>query len=144
VRVGSAPGLGQRERAEDLAAAHGTQPHAALLVGAEPVDRVRTEPDGGLDGDRDRRVGAPELLEAKAEGRQIGPEPADLLGEREAEDAELAEAPDDLERERARAVVLGGGGRDDLGRERADGVAERELVLGQVEVHPPPTATSAR
>ena len=114
-RVGARLGLGQRERADQLAARERRHEAGALLVGAEGEDRER---DGArVHGHRhpDAGVGARELLEHEDVREEVGARPAVLLGDADAHQPELGELAEELFREVVLAVPLGRV-RLDLGR----------------------------
>ena len=122
------PRFRERERADRLALRHRHEPAFLLFSRPVAVERVRREPDGGLERDRDRRVVPRDLLETQTERQEIAPLPADLFGERDAEQPELGHALHDLERELLAFVVAGRRGRDDLLGERPDGRLELPLL----------------
>src|SRR5205085_5085695 len=134
-RVGASTGLREAERPEHLAPAHAREPLPLLLLGPEPRDRPRAEPDRRLQRDRDGGVDARELLDREAERLEVGSLAAVFLRERDAEQAHLAHASHDIERELLALVVLGGVGGHDLEGELPDGGAELLLLRRQVELH---------
>ena len=135
--VGSRLGLGERERADQLAARERRHEARALLLGAEAEQRQR---DGArVDGDRDAdsRVAARELLEHEHVRDEVGPGAAVLLRHADAHQAELGELREDVAREAVLAIPLGRVrldlGPHEVARERLD-----LLLLGrELEVHQP-------
>src|SRR5260370_15981432 len=92
---------------------------------------------GGGDG-KDRRrgrtsVGA--LLDAHEEGAAGAGYPAVLLGERNAEDSVRREERFDVLRILGLLVDLGGARSDPVLDELPDRVPDRDLILGEVEIH---------
>src|SRR6185503_15807360 len=136
-RVAAGTRLGERERAEPLAAHEPRQPAAALVGSAVAHDRTRDDArvHGYTDGERRPRRG--ELLEDKGERDGGRAEAAVMFRHGHPENAEVAELADDLERQCALALAL------------LDPVAEiirprahrrRELAFGVArrKVHPLP------
>ncbi len=131
--VGPAARLGQAERGQPLPRAQVGQPPAALLLGAEPVDRHRAERHPGLQRDRDRGIDPGQFLQGQAEREVVAAHAAVLLGERQAEQAELAHPGHDVVGELAALVVAADDRRDHVAGELGDGVPQvlllrRELV----------------
>ena len=125
--------LGQPEAAERPAGAQVGQPALLLLGRAELVDRVGAEPDAGLQRDRQRLVGAGDLLDGHAQPGQVTAA-AVRLGERDAEQPELAHRLHGLDGERVVAVPRLGV-RFDLGLdELAHDGPQRLVLLGQLRV----------
>ena len=131
--VGSAARLGQAEGGQPLPRAQLGQPPAALLLGAEPVDRHRAERHPGFQRDRDRGIDPGQFLQGQAEREVVAAHAAVLFGERQAEQAELAHPGHDVVGELAALVVAADDRRDHLAGELGDGVPQvlllrRELV----------------
>ena len=128
-------GLGQPERAEDLARRQARHPLLLLLLGPEQVDRLRAERRVRAQRDRHRRVHARELLDRDRVGQRVAAASAVLLRERDAHQPELPELLDDRVRERLRAVqLLRDRSHLPLG-EVAHRAADQLVVVGEIEVH---------
>ena len=127
--------LGQRERADRLAARERRHEPRALLVAAEGEQRQRAGRGVHRDRDADAGVRARELLEHEHVREEVRAGAAVLLGHADAEQPELGELPEQRRRERVRPVPLGrvrgdlGGG--ELARERLD----LALIRRELEVH---------
>ena len=128
-------GLGQPERAEDLARRQLRHPLLLLLLGAEQVDRLRAQRRVRAQRDRHRGVHARELLDRDRVGQRIAPASAVLLRERDAHQPKIAELLDDRVRERLRAVELLRDRSDLLLGEVAHRAADQLVVVGEIEVH---------
>ena len=127
--------LGERERADRLAARERRHEPLPLLVGAERDDRERRGARVHRDSHPHARVGARELLEHEDVRDEVGACSAELLGHADAHQAELAELREELPREAVLPVPVRGVRRDlgvgDLAGERLD----LPLLVGQGEVH---------
>ena len=133
--IGSRLGLGQRERADELAARERRHEARTLLLGPEAQERQgdRARVDGN--GDADAGIAARELLEDEHVGEEVGAGAAVLLRHADAHQPELGELAEDVAREVVLAVPLRRVrldlGADELARERLD-----LLLLGrELEVH---------
>ena len=111
-RVGARAGLGQRERADRLAARERRHEARALLLGAEGEQRQRAGGRVHRDRDADARVGTRELLEREDVREEVRPRPAVLLRHAHAQQAQLGQLREQLAREAVRAVPLRGVRRD--------------------------------
>ena len=135
--VRSRLGLGQRERADQLAARERRHEARALLVGAEAQQRQRHRARVHGDRDADARVAARELLDHEHVGEEVRAGAAVLLRHADAHQAELGELAEDVAREVVLAVPLGRVrldlGADEVARERLDLL----LLGGELEVHQP-------
>ena len=131
-RVGSRPGLGDRERDEGLAGGQVGQPARLLLVGAGHHDRQRGELVDGQD-EAGRGACRAEGLDREAGRQQVGPEAAVLDRVGQAQDVvgrqELLDVPGEL----GRPVDLGGARSDPLPGDLADAVAQGALLVGQAK-----------
>src|SRR5205085_2693672 len=128
-------GLGQRERAEGLAAGERGHEAAPLLVGAEAEDRQRDRARVHRDGDADTRVRPRELLEDEDVREEVRARAPVLLRDADAHQAELGELGEELAREAVLAVPLGRVGLDLLLRDLADERLNLALIVRQGEVH---------
>ncbi len=70
-----------------------------LLVGAEPVDRVRAEADTCRQRDAHRLVDSAQFLDRDAQRGEVAVAAAPPLGEHDAEQTEIAHRPDHVDRE---------------------------------------------
>ena len=86
------------------------------------------------DGDRDRRVDARQLLDRDRVRERVGAAAAVLLGDRHAHQPELGHLGDEVVREALLAVELLGDRRDLLERELPNRVAEKLVLVVEVEV----------
>ena len=89
-RVRTRIGLGQTERAERAPLGQRSQPALALRVGAEEVQRQRTDRHVRLPRGRDRLVGQADLLHRGDEADGGHADAAPLLGDQHAEQAQRA------------------------------------------------------
>ena len=127
--------LGQRERAEMLAARERRHEPRLLLVGAVREDRQGrgTRVDG--DGHTDSGIGARQLFEHEDVRQEVDAGAAVLLGYARTHQADLRELSEELTR---KVVVAIPGGRirlDLRAREIARQRLDLALVLRQIEVH---------
>jgi hypothetical protein len=99
------------------------------------VDRRGPERHTGLEGDRQRVVGAGDLLDGDAQRGQVGATASVLLGERQTEQAELTHAEHDVDRERVLGVPALGVRRDFLGREVAHDSPKVLVRIVEFEIH---------
>jgi hypothetical protein len=129
--VAAGLGLGERERAEDLAARHRLE--VALLERLAPVreQHLRGERVVHAHQHRGARVGHGHLLEREQVARGVEREAVVRLGEEHAEEAGLAEPRHERRLEVLVAVPFGGERRDVLGGERAGEVADLALGVGE-------------
>ena len=133
--VGARARLGERERADLLAARERRHEPLALLLRAEREDRQRAGARVHRHRDADARVRARELLEHEDVGEEVGARAAELGGHADAHQPELGELRVELRREAVLAVP-GGGVRLDLGlRELTRQRLDLPLVVRQGEVH---------
>ena len=129
------PGSVRPNAGKRLAATQRGQPFLLLLLGAERVDRHRTEADRRLERDRDARVDPGELLDREAEREEVAAHPGVLLRERQAEQPHLAHLANDVVRELAGAVGVLRLRRDDVTREVLDALAQRLVLVAQPMIH---------
>ena len=124
-------GLGQGERDERPARPRdpGTSAASARRVPARRSGRLAELLD--REDQAARRADAADLLDREADRQQVATEPAVLARGTAGEDVVAREQLLDVPRELGGPVDLGGTRRDPLVGEDADGVAERELVVGQ-------------
>ncbi len=127
--------LGQPEAGQRAAGDEVGQPLLLLLVGAVGQDRVDAEADTGLQRDADRLVDPAELLDRDAQRGEVRPRAAVLLRRGQPEQAEFAHGVHDVDREMVLAVPLRHVRRDLALGEVAHDLAERLVVLGQLERH---------
>ena len=133
--VAAGVGFGQPEPGQRAARAEVRQPPLALLLGAVRRDRCRAEPDGGLEGDRHRRVDARDLLDGDAQRGEVGVRTAVLHRERQPEQTEPPHRVDGVDGELVVPVPSLRLWGDLLLREVADDLAKCFVFLGEVEVH---------
>ena len=127
--------LGQRERADRLAARERRHEARALLVGAEREQRQRAGGRVHRDRDADARVRARQLLEREDVREEVGPRPAVLLRHAHAQQPELGQLREQLAREAVRPVPLRRVRRDLGGRELARQRLDLALIRRELEVH---------
>ena len=145
-RVGTGVGLGQTERAERASLGQRSQPTLALRVGAEQVQRQRTDRHVGLPRGGDRLVGEADLFHRgdEADGRHADAAP--LLGDQHAEQAQRAHLAEQVGGAARLVPRERGARRDLLLRELATQADEIAFRLGEREIHGPdsigPTGTT--
>ncbi len=130
-RVGAGARLGERVRAQPLAAREPRQVALLLLVAAGELEPERAELLHRED-EAARRADLRDLLDRDQREQRAGAEPAELLLVEEAEDVVLAVQLDDVPRELVRLVDLGRPRRDPLARERPHEVADLALLVAQL------------
>ncbi len=133
--VGSAVGFGQPERTERSPGHEVGQPLVALVVGAEPEDRIGAEPDAGRQGDPHRLVDPTEFLDGDTQRGEVAPATTPPLGEHDAEQPEFAHRLHHVDWEVAVPVPFGGVRRDLLLGELAHRGSQQFMVVAQLPAH---------
>ena len=134
-RVRSGLGLGERERAEMLAARERRHEARPLLVGAEREERQRHRTRVHGDRHADAGVRARELLEHEDVREEVRARTPVLLGDARSHQAELGELREELAREAVVAIPLGGVRLDLLAGEFARERLDLALLRAEVEIH---------
>ena len=133
--VGAGFGLGQRERADQLAARERRHEARLLLVGAEREDRQRRGARVDGDGDADTGVRARQLLEHEDVREEVRARAAVLLGHAHAHEPELGELREHVARETVLAIPFRRVRLDPLAGEVAGERLDLPLLRAQLEIH---------
>ncbi len=132
--VASRIGLGERKAAALLPGGHPWEPAPLLLLRAESPqhpghDEVRVEHA------REAHPPAADLLDDERVGHRVEPHPPVLLRDGGAKQAHFLHAIDQRVGVRVGVLVGGGGGHHLLPHELPHGVDQRELLVGEGEIH---------
>src|SRR5207247_2588624 len=131
-RIGARAGLRERERGGDLARGDAREVVALLLLGAGEEDGIAAQVLHEEDGRR-RGAGPGDFLGRETEGQRARRAAPVLLGDVQPHEALLGEGRQLLLRVLTCLVDVRGPGSDPLARDVAGQIADRPLLVGEVE-----------
>ncbi len=133
--IGPSVGFGEPERPERSTGDQVGQPLVALVLGAEPEDRVGAETDAGRQGDAHRLIDATEFLDGDAERGEVATAASPPFGEHDPEQSEVTHGVHHIDRKVAGAIPFGGVRCDPLLGELPHGCPQQFVVVAQLPAH---------